>query len=134
MSCARSTRTTSRPTRLAVREPSLDDVFLALTGHRAEADERSRATNRSRAGEEERHERRHGDEVTADVIARPGDPVGRLRDTLRDRPAEPASSYMRVPQLLVFSTMQPIIFVLMFRFVFGGCDQATGGASRTSTT
>ena len=28
--------------------------------------------------------------------------------------------YLRVPQLLVFSTIQPIIFVLMFRYVFGG--------------
>jgi ABC-2 type transport system permease protein/oleandomycin transport system permease protein len=28
--------------------------------------------------------------------------------------------YIRVPQLLVFSTIQPIIFVLMFRYVFGG--------------
>jgi ABC-2 type transport system permease protein/oleandomycin transport system permease protein len=28
--------------------------------------------------------------------------------------------YIRVPQLLVFSTIQPIVFVLMFRFVFGG--------------
>jgi ABC-2 type transport system permease protein/oleandomycin transport system permease protein len=28
--------------------------------------------------------------------------------------------YVRVPQLLVFSTIQPIIFVLMFRYVFGG--------------
>jgi ABC transporter DrrB family efflux protein len=29
-------------------------------------------------------------------------------------------AYRRVPQLLVFSTIQPVIFVLMFRFVFGG--------------
>jgi ABC transporter DrrB family efflux protein len=29
-------------------------------------------------------------------------------------------AYKRVPQLLVFSTIQPIIFVLMFRYVFGG--------------
>jgi ABC-2 type transport system permease protein/oleandomycin transport system permease protein len=29
-------------------------------------------------------------------------------------------AYRRVPQLLVFSTIQPIIFVLMFRYVFGG--------------
>jgi len=28
--------------------------------------------------------------------------------------------YIRIPQLLVFSTIQPIIFVLMFRYVFGG--------------
>ena len=28
-------------------------------------------------------------------------------------------AYKRVPQLLVFSTIQPIIFVLTFRYVFG---------------
>jgi ABC transporter DrrB family efflux protein len=28
--------------------------------------------------------------------------------------------YLRVPQLLVFSTVQPVIFVIMFRYVFGG--------------
>jgi ABC transporter DrrB family efflux protein len=28
--------------------------------------------------------------------------------------------YVRVPQLLVFSTIQPVIFVIMFRYVFGG--------------
>ena len=28
--------------------------------------------------------------------------------------------YRRVPQLLIFSTIQPVIFVLMFRYVFGG--------------
>src|SRR5207302_3694959 len=30
------------------------------------------------------------------------------------------TNYRRVPQLLVFSTIQPVIFVLMFRYVFGG--------------
>jgi ABC transporter DrrB family efflux protein len=29
-------------------------------------------------------------------------------------------AYRRVPQLLVFSTIQPVIFVLMFTYVFGG--------------
>jgi ABC-2 type transport system permease protein/oleandomycin transport system permease protein len=29
-------------------------------------------------------------------------------------------AYRRVPQLLVFSTIQPVIFVLLFRYVFGG--------------
>jgi len=28
--------------------------------------------------------------------------------------------YVRVPQLVVFSTIQPIMFVLLFRYVFGG--------------
>lgn len=32
----------------------------------------------------------------------------------------------RVPQVLVFSTIQPIIFVLMFRYVFGGAIRPTG--------
>jgi len=29
-------------------------------------------------------------------------------------------TYLRLPQLLVFSTIQPTVFVLMFRYVFGG--------------
>lgn len=32
----------------------------------------------------------------------------------------------RVPQVLVFSTIQPVIFVLMFRYVFGGAIAPTG--------
>ena len=34
--------------------------------------------------------------------------------------------YIRVPQLLVFSTIQPVIFVLMFRYVFGGAIDVPG--------
>ena len=49
-----------------------------------------------------------------------GIPWGRLRDTSAVHQSGTCSSYLRVPQLLVFSTIQPIIFVLMFRFVFGG--------------
>jgi ABC-2 type transport system permease protein/oleandomycin transport system permease protein len=33
----------------------------------------------------------------------------------------------RVPQLLVFSTIQPVIFVLMFRYVFGGAVRSEPG-------
>ena len=32
----------------------------------------------------------------------------------------------RVPQLLVFATIQPLLFVLMFRYVFGGSIQVPG--------
>jgi ABC transporter DrrB family efflux protein len=32
----------------------------------------------------------------------------------------------RVPQLLVFSTVQPVVFVLMFRYVFGGAISVPG--------
>ena len=32
----------------------------------------------------------------------------------------------RVPQLLVFATIQPLLFVLMFRYVFGGAIHVPG--------
>src|SRR5437899_8285830 len=35
-------------------------------------------------------------------------------------------AYRRVPQLLVFSTIQPVIFVLLFRYVFGGAVKVPG--------
>jgi ABC transporter DrrB family efflux protein len=34
--------------------------------------------------------------------------------------------YRRVPQLLVFSTIQPVVFVLVFRYVFGGAINVPG--------
>lgn len=35
-------------------------------------------------------------------------------------------AYRRIPQLLVFSTIQPVVFVLMFRYVFGGAIKVPG--------
>src|SRR5271168_2243840 len=35
-------------------------------------------------------------------------------------------SYTRIPEALFFSTVQPIIFVLLFRYVFGGAINAPG--------
>lgn len=35
-------------------------------------------------------------------------------------------SYLRVPQMLVFSSIQPIMFVLLFRYVFGGAIPIEG--------
>jgi ABC transporter DrrB family efflux protein len=66
--------------------------------------------------------------------------VGELATTLRGRRAgvpEGVSdaftltwrgflTYRRVPQLLVFSTIQPVVFVLMFRYVFGGAIRVPG--------
>lgn len=34
--------------------------------------------------------------------------------------------YIRLPQLLVFSTVQPILFLLLFTYVFGGAIKTTG--------
>ena len=35
-------------------------------------------------------------------------------------------TYTRLPQLLVFSTIQPVMFVLLFAYVFGGAIQTQG--------
>jgi ABC-2 type transport system permease protein/oleandomycin transport system permease protein len=36
-------------------------------------------------------------------------------------------AYRRVPQLVIFSTIQPVIFVLLFRYVFGGAVRSLPG-------
>jgi len=48
-----------------------------------------------------------------------------IRDTL-EITRRNLIGYRRVPQLLVFSTIQPVIFVLMFRYVFGGAITVPG--------
>lgn len=52
--------------------------------------------------------------------------LGALRDTFAITQRN-LIGYRRVPQLLVFSTVQPVVFVLMFRYVFGGAIEAPGG-------
>ena len=47
------------------------------------------------------------------------DPLGPIRDALAIA-GRNLIALRRVPQLLVFSTIQPVVFVLMFRYVFGG--------------
>jgi ABC-2 type transport system permease protein len=54
--------------------------------------------------------------------------VGALHDSLAVA-ARNLIAYRRVPQLLVFSTIQPVIFVLMFRYVFGGAITLPGKLS-----
>jgi len=39
--------------------------------------------------------------------------------------------YVRIPTLLVFSTVQPVMFVLLFRYVFGGAITALPPGART---
>ena len=52
-------------------------------------------------------------------------PFGAVRDTFAVA-KRGLYAYLRVPQLLVFSTIQPVIFVLMFRYVFGGAISLQG--------
>jgi ABC transporter DrrB family efflux protein len=58
-------------------------------------------------------------DVTTEVYRERSLPVRAIRDALAVT-GRNLIAYRRVPQLLVFSTIQPVIFVLMFRYVFGG--------------
>jgi ABC-2 type transport system permease protein/oleandomycin transport system permease protein len=57
--------------------------------------------------------------TTAELVRTRPVPVRAVRDALAVTWRN-LIGYRRVPQLLVFSTIQPVIFVLMFRYVFGG--------------
>ena len=126
-SSAPSTTRTSSRSRSTVREPTLDDVFLSLTGHKAEEPEPDDEPADSRPPPDPRCS------MTATAIAIP---------TTIERPKHSAFGWAvqdamtvtwrnlvamkRTPQVLVFSTIQPIIFVLMFRYVFGGAIRIPG--------
>ena len=43
-------------------------------------------------------------------------------------------AYVRLPELLVFSTIQPVMFVLLFRYVFGNSIALSDPSMRTSAT
>jgi ABC-2 type transport system permease protein len=64
----------------------------------------------------------------ADVVAAPSVPT-RVRTAVADTVSIQGRNllgYVRTPQLLVFSTIQPVIFVLLFRYVFGGAIHVPG--------
>ncbi len=60
---------------------------------------------------------------TSDVDLDRRIPFGLVRDTAAIVQRN-LIAYRRVPQLVVFSTIQPVIFVVMFRYVFGGAVSA----------
>ncbi len=69
--------------------------------------------------------------TTATAAAAPGrqSPIARFFEAVSDTEAIVARNLVtirRVPQLLVFATVQPLLFVLMFRYVFGGAIQVDG--------
>jgi ABC transporter DrrB family efflux protein len=121
---------------LGLRGPTLDDVFLQLTGAPA-----SENGDQPRASVTAAH--------ATDEPATPPPGPGRVsqrpaRGLLRlhvPAPAEVRSAvtdtlvvtgrnlrhFIRQPQLLIFSTIQPIMFVLLFAYVFGGAVKGSLG-------
>ena len=111
---------------LALRRPSLDDVFLALTGHVAEAEPARTARARAAPGPRPPPGKEPRMSTVADRRTVPRRP---LRWTFADAAAVTRRNlyrYVRVPTLLLFSTIQPVMFVLLFTYVFGGAIQVPG--------
>jgi ABC transporter DrrB family efflux protein len=111
---------------IGLRGPTLDDVFLQLTGAPASAD---------------------GDQPSASAAAlataEPRSPApspqrrrfrlhlptpARVRSALSDTRVVTGRNlrhFVRQPQLLIFSTIQPVMFVLLFAYVFGGAVEGS---------
>jgi ABC transporter DrrB family efflux protein len=106
---------------LGLRRPTLDDVFLQLTG--APPSENGGPPSGNGAGP--------AAAAAAAAAAPPPRPLLRLRAPSWQRLREATNDalvvtgrnlrhFWRQPQLLIFSTVQPIMFVLLFAYVFGG--------------
>ena len=118
--------------RLALRGPTLDDVFLQLTGAppaTEEAEEEDVAGNAEQAPAEQ-------SESAAATAAEPvREPfrlhrpsLDELRSALSDAGVVTGRNlrhFTRQPQLLIFSTIQPVMFVLLFAYVFGGAVEGS---------
>jgi len=65
--------------------------------------------------------------MSATTVTREATSGGRVRDAISDGwvlTKRNLLTYIRKPDLLVFSTIQPVMFVLLFVFVFGGAIEA----------
>jgi ABC transporter DrrB family efflux protein len=103
---------------LGLRGPTLDDVFLQLTGAPASEDgdrPRAPADEPPAAAEPVRPARR----LLQLHVPTPAELRAGLTDT-RVVTSRNLRHFIRQPQLLIFSTIQPIMFVLLFAYVFGG--------------
>jgi ABC transporter DrrB family efflux protein len=105
---------------IGLRRPTLEDVFLQLTGAAPSEDGQPRSLDSvARAA------------GPATPAAGPARPAVRWRPpSLRELDSAVADAavvtvrnlrhFVRQPELLIFSTIQPVMFVLLFVYVFGG--------------
>jgi ABC-2 type transport system ATP-binding protein len=110
---------------LALRGPTLDDVFLQLTGAppstdgagpQASAEPAPAPSTPSFRTESERAPSRWVSRLHRVSVAE-------LRSAITDARVVTGRNlrhFIRQPQLLIFSTIQPVMFVLLFAYVFGG--------------
>ena len=118
---------------IALHRPTLDDVFLSLTGRSAE-DEDEQEGGGERADEEA--PRSKGERVMSAVVQQvpvrrgPSNTPARIRLAAQDGlvvARRNLVSLWRVPTVLVFELVQPIMFVLLFRFIYANQFKGLGG-------
>ena len=111
---------------IGLRRPTLDDVFLTLTGHGAELDEARRMARASTPAGEDRRPHRWEDGMTGTASLSPTAASVRSSSmaimTQRNLRRVP-----RIPELAVFAILQSIMFVLLFAYVFGNAIPLPGG-------
>ncbi len=111
---------------LGIRHPSLDDVFLSLTGNGAKSEASGalvesvrssspRTRSATRAGKP-----RHAPRALRPTAAGARDTGGVARRNLL--------RIVRNPRLLVISALQPAMLLLLFRYVLGGAIHIPGGS------
>jgi ABC transporter DrrB family efflux protein len=123
-------------TSLGLRGPTLDDVFLQLTGAPAsENGDRPRASATAAHAADgpvppspgPGHESRRPARALLRLhVPTPAEVRSGLNDTLVVT-GRNLRHFVRQPQLLIFSTIQPIMFVLLFAYVFGGAVKGSLG-------
>jgi ABC transporter DrrB family efflux protein len=107
---------------IGLRRPTLDDVFLQLTGA---------PPSQNGGGPSPRARRRLRPQPPDPGVPAPRRPVLRqrlpspqaVRSAITDTAVVTGRNlrhFIRQPDLLVFSTIQPVLFVLLFVYVFGG--------------
>jgi ABC-2 type transport system ATP-binding protein len=111
---------------LGLRRPTLDDVFLQLTG--TPPSENGAAPQARRPADKPdtptaRHMPSLAAAVTRQLQAIRNLSPKAVRADLTDMGVVTARNlrhFVRQPELLIFSTIQPVMFVLLFNYVFGG--------------
>ena len=101
---------------IGLRRPTLDDVFLQLTGAPPSEDGSGPSPRPQQPAPIESASRRPGLR-----LRRP--PPQAVRSAITDTAVVTGRNlrhFIRQPDLLTFSTIQPVIFVLLFVYVFGG--------------
>src|SRR6202020_1712973 len=113
---------------LGLRRPTLDDVFLQLTG--ASSENGAGAEFTTGEGQPPAGVSVRADRAPAALPRGTRRPLRSRRVSRRELRADITDArvvsgrnlrhFVRQPDLLVFSTIQPIMFVLLFTYVFGG--------------